>query len=164
MAGSLDDMQRLFMRAMSSITEDAMRIIEVEGLNFIKKNFRDQGFHGESFEKWQERKKTDSRGRDKTRYRTNRRGNIGELTKFGRKEQGRAILTGHRSGGDKLRNSLRARRQGLKNIFYTYKAYAETHNEGTDKIPQRQFMGNSPVLNKKIADKIKRTLDRQFKR
>lgn len=163
MAGSLNDLERRLLNAMESITEDSLRIIEVEGLNFIKKNFRDQGFNDASIEKWQERKTTDDRGRDKTRYRTNRRGQIGELTKFGRKEMGRAILTGHNTGGDKLRNSFHARRRNLSIVFYTYKNYAKAHNEGDGVLPKRQFMGESTYLNKKIGDKIKRTLDRALR-
>lgn len=163
MAGNLHDLQQKLMRAMASITEDSMRIIEVEGKNFIKKNFRDQGFTDTSLEKWQERKTTDERGRDKTRYRTNRRGQIGELTKFGRKEVNRAILTGHNTGGNKLRNSIQTRRRNLKIVFYTYKPYAKAHNEGKGHLPKRQFMGNSAYLNKKIGDKIKRTLDRALR-
>ncbi len=163
MAGNLNDLQRLLLKAVVTIKDDALRIIEVEGLNFIKKNFRDQGFNDGSLQKWEERKTTDSRGRDKTRYRTNRRGTIGELTKFGQKEIGRAILTGHNTGGNKLRNSIRARRKNLSIVFYTYKKYGKVHNEGTKHIPQRQFMGNSKYLNKKIGDKIKRTLDRTLR-
>lgn len=32
--------------------------------------------------------------------------------------------------------------------------YAKVHNEGGDKMPQRQFVGNTPKLNKKIIRKI----------
>lgn len=163
MAGNLQELQILLNHAANVIPDQAMRIIEVEGLNFIRKNFQDQGFNDNAIAKWQERKTTDSKGRDKTRYRTNRRGQQGELTKFGQREIGRAILTGHQTGGDKLRNSFRARREHLKVIFYTYKNYAVHHNEGTNKIPKRQFMGKSAYLDRKIEDKIKRTLDQIFR-
>lgn len=163
MAGSLQDLQNLLNRAADLIPDQATRIIEVEGLNFIRKNFQDQGFNDNGLSKWQERKTTDTKGRDKTRYRTNRRGQQGELTKFGQKEIGRAILTGHQTGGDKLRNSFRARREHLKVIFYTYKDYAEYHNEGAPDLPKRQFMGKSAYLDRKIEDKIKRTLDQLFR-
>ncbi|BFO64111.1 phage morphogenesis protein [Chryseobacterium sp. KCF3-3] len=159
MAGSLRDLQRLFDIAAEKIPDQAMRIIEVEGKNFIKKNFQDQGFNDSGLDKWKERKTTDTKGRDKMRYRTNRRGSQGELTKFGQKEVGRAILTGHNTGGDKLRNSFRTRRERLKVIFYTYKEYAEYHNQGTDDLPKRQFMGKSAYLERQIFNKLKRTLD-----
>jgi len=162
MAGNLQELQNLLNQAAERIPDQALRIIEVEGLNFINKNFRDQGFTDSSLQKWQERKTTDGSGRDKMRYRTNRRGSVGELTRFGQKEIGRAILTGHSTGGDKLRNSFHSRRQRLSVIFTTYKGYAGYHNEGTEDIPKRRFMGKSAYLDNKIADKIKRTLDRLF--
>ena len=160
---TLQDLQALLNRAATEIPAQAMSIIEVEGLNFINKNFRDQGFNDTGLEKWKERKTTDRKGRDLTRYRTNRVGNVGDLTKFGRENQGRAILTGHNTGGDKLRNSFKARREHLKVIFYTYKDYAQYHNEGTEDLPKRQFMAKSAYLDQKIHDKIKRTLDQLFR-
>jgi len=159
MAGSLRDLQRLFDIAAEKIPDQAMRIIEVEGKNFIKKNFQDEGFNDSGLEKWRERKTTDTKGRDKMRYRTGRRGSQGELTRFGQKEVGRAILTGHNTGGDKLRNSFRTRRERLKVIFYTYKDYAEYHNQGTEDLPKRQFIGKSAYLERQIFNKLKRTLD-----
>ncbi len=162
MAGSLGDLQNLLNQAAEKIPDKALRIIEVEGKNFITKNFQDQGFTDTSFKKWDERKTTDRKGRDLTRYRTNRKGNAGDLTKFGRENQGRAILTGHNTGGDKLRNSFHTRREKLQVIFTTYKEYGEFHNEGGEHLPKRQFIGKSAYLDGKIADKIKRTLDQLF--
>lgn len=159
----LKELQNMLDRAAKEIPEKALSIIEVEGLNFIKKNFKDKGYNDNGLEQWKPRKTTDRKGRDLTRYRTNRKGNIGELTKFGRKNKSRAILTGHNTGGDKLRNSWRARRQKLAVIFFTYKGYAQYHNEGTDKLPKRQFIGKSAYLEGKIQDKIRKTLDQIFK-
>lgn len=160
---TLKELQKLLNKGAAEIPEQAMKIVEVEGLNFIKKNFQDQGFNDNGLEKWKPRKTTDRQGRDLTRYRTNRRGTQGSLTQFGKKEQGRAILTGHNTGGDKLRNSFKARRDKLRVIFYTYKNYAEYHNEGTSELPKRQFIGKSAYLEQKIYDKISKTLDKIFK-
>lgn len=162
MGGNLKDLQKLLDTAAEQIPEQLGKIVQVEGLNFIKKNFQDQGFNDGSLAKWEQRKTTDRKGRDKTRYRTNRRGGIGELTQFGQREQGRAILTGWNTGGDKLRNSFRARRNKLSVIFYTYKDYAEYHNEGTEHMPKRQFMGKSKYLEDKISAKLTKTLDKLF--
>lgn len=159
MAGSLKDLQKLLDKAAEQIPEQLGKIIEVEGKNFISKNFQDQGFNDGSLEKWKPRKTTDKKGRDLTRYRTNRRGAQGDLTVFGKREIGRAILTGHNTGGDKLRNSFRSRRTKLEVIFYTYKDYAEYHNEGAADLPKRQFMGKSKYLEDKIKNKLQRTLD-----
>lgn len=160
---TLKDLQKLLNKAIEEIPEQTMKIVEVEGLNFIKKNFQDQGFNDNGLEKWKSRKTTDRQGRDLTRYRTNRIGSRGSLTKFGLKEQGRAILTGHNTGGDKLRNSFKARRDKLQVTFYTYKDYAEYHNEGTSELPQRQFIGKSAYLEGKIEQKLKKTLDKIFR-
>lgn len=160
---TLKDLQKLLNKAIEEIPEQAMKIVEVEGLNFIKKNFQDEGFNDNGLEKWKPRKTTDRQGRDLTRYRTNRRGTQGSLTQFGKREQGRAILTGHNTGGDKLRNSFKARRDKLQVIFYTYKDYAEYHNEGSDTLPKRQFIGKSTYLEGKIEQKLKKTLDKIFR-
>ena len=165
MAQDLRALQRLLNKAMRDIPKDVPRIIEVEGLAFIKKNFRDQGFNtGTGVKKWKDRKTTDTKGRDITRYRTNRRGKQGALTKFGRKNEGRNILAGHKTGGNKLINSFRARRALSFVRFYTYKGYAGYHNEGTGKMPERSFIKPSRYLDKRIGTKITRTLDMRFKR
>lgn len=156
----LGDLQRLLDRASQMIPDKLPQIIEVEGLNFIKKNFREQAFTDTGKQKWRKRKTTDKDGKDLTRYRTNRRGSRGSLTKFGQREKGRAILVGHNTGGNKLINSFRARRSRQRVVFYTYKNYASIHNEGDGKIPKRQFFGKSAYLDQKIEDKVNREMDR----
>lgn len=159
----LEDLKRKLEQAARELPDKAIAIIEVEGKNFIQKNFQDQGFNDNGLDRWKPRKTTDRKGRDLTRYRTNRKGNVGDLTKFGRENQGRAILTGHNTGGDKLRNSWRARREKLAVVFSTYKGYAKYHNEGTNILPKRQFIGESAYLDGKIKTKIQKTLDQIFK-
>ena len=114
MAG-LDDLQKLLDNAAKVIPDKLPSIIEVEGLNFIKKNFRDEGFNDGSKKAW-EKRQTERDGRDLTRYKTNRVGTAGSLNKFGQREQGRAILVGHDTGGNKLRNSFRARKKDRKSV------------------------------------------------
>lgn len=156
----LGDFQRLLNRASRELPDKLPRIIEVEGLNFIKMNFRKQGYTDTSLQKWQERKKKNPEGKDITRYRTDRVGRRGELTKYGQRNQGRAILVGHRTGGNKLINSFRARRSRQKVVFYTYKGYANIHNEGDGNIPKRQFFGKSNYLDRRIQEKVTREMDR----
>ena len=156
-------LQRLLDRAMRDIAEDVPRIIEVEGLAFINKNFRDQGFNsGSGVQKWKDRKTKDSKGRDNTRYRTNRRGRAGSLNSYGRKIDGRALLVGHRTGGNKLKNSFRATRGKNFVKFITYKGYAEYHNEGKGHMPPRPFMKPSRYLDDKIKNKLTRQLNQRF--
>lgn len=164
MAQDLKALQKLLNKAMRDIPDKVPKIIQVEGLAFIKKNFKDEGFNTSSgVNKWENRKTTDKRGRNITRYRTNRRGRQGSLNKYGRTIQGRALLVGHKSGGNRLGNSFRATTTKNSVRFYTYKAYAETHNEGIGHMPRRQFMGRSFYLTNKIKKKLTRTLDRRFK-
>lgn len=161
---SLEDLQKLLENAAKTIPDKALTIIAVEGKNFVKKNFRDEGFTDRSLKKWEKRKTTDREGRDITRYRTDRTGSKGSLNKYGRQNKDRAILTGHATGGDKLRNSVKSKvNKSSKEVsFYTYKEYAEIHNEGSDDIPQRQFIGPSEYLNSKIEDKLKKEIDKTF--
>ena len=158
----LSEIQKLLDRAAQEIPDKVLKIIGVEGKNFIQKNFRDEGFTDSSTEKWQERKTEDRQGRDITRYRTSRRGKAGNLNKYGSSIKDRAILTGFATGGNKLRNSFRYRVSiGSSQVtFYTYKEYAERHNEGLDGMPKRRFMGKSAYLNTQISKKINKELDK----
>lgn len=163
MANDLRALQRLLNKAMREIPKDVPKIIAVEGLAFINKNFRDQGFNtGTGVKKWKDRKTEDKRGRDITRYRTNRRGRQGSLTKYGRNIRGRALLVGHNTDGDKLKNSFRARQTRNSVHFFTYKDYAEYHNEGIGHMPPRPFMKPSAYLDNRIQNKLTRTLDKRF--
>ncbi len=161
----LGDLEKMLLRAAKEIPDKALTIIEVEGKNFIQKNFQDQGFTDSTFDHWQERQTEDKQGRDITRYRTNRRGKRGALNKYGSSIKDRAILTGQATGGNKLRNSIKSRvLKSVKEVkFYTDKKYAGRHNEGEDGMPKRQFMGKSKYLNTQIANKLTKELDKIFK-
>lgn len=165
MAKELGDLQKLLSRSVKVIPTKVPRIVEVEGLKNISENFKAQGFHtGSGVRKWQGRKKKDDRGRDITRYRTNRVGRRGSLNRYGSKIKDRALLVGHNTGGDKLKNSFKARRGKYYVKFYTYKPYAQAHNEGEGDMPQRQFMGKSKHLEKSIHKKLTKELDKFFKK
>lgn len=162
----LSELQKLLNRAAHEMPNKVLRIIGVEGKNFIAKNFRDEGFTDTSTQKWEERKTEDKQGRDITRYRTSRRGKAGNLNRYGSKNKDRAILTGFGTGGDKLKNSFRYKISlGSSQVsFYTYKEYAQRHNEGLDGMPKRQFMGKSNYLNTQISNKVKKELDKLLKK
>jgi phage gpG-like protein len=145
------------------LENDLLDIIEVEGLNHFEKSFEKQGFDNGGVNEWKARKTTDKRGRDITRYRTNKRGKRGELNSFGRKNTGRAILTGHSTGANKLRHSLKARKISGGIEFSSDKPYAQRHNEGLNGMPKRQFMGASKTLDKNIKKKIDKQLNKIFK-
>ncbi len=157
------DMKILAKKTLRFIDHDLPKIIEAEGLKHIDKSFENEGFTDSSVKKWQPRKTKDKRGRDITRYRSSRVGRKGSLNRYGKRIQGRPILTGHESGGDKLRNSWRAKTMRRQTRFFTYKKYAERHNEGLNGMPKRQMIGPSKVLDKKIEKKIEKQLDIIFK-
>lgn len=158
-------LQKLLTKAMRVMPDKLPRIVAVEGLRFIAGNFKKQGFQtgSNSVNKWKKRRTRDRKNRDITRYRTNRVGTKGSLNRFGSKNKDRAILVGHNTGGDKLKNSFKANRSRKAVKFITYKEYAQKHNEGLDDMKQRQFMGPSKKLNKAIEKKLKKELDKIFK-
>lgn len=156
-------MADVFQELNNFMQRDLPAIVATEGINFIKKNFRDEGFNDTSLKKWAPRKTTNKKGKNNTRYRTNRRGRAGELNQYGRRNQGRAILTGHATGGNKLRNSFRASTTPREVKFITDKVYAEPHNDGETPMPKRQFIGKSAYLERKIEAKIHKTLIRIFR-
>lgn len=157
------DMKKQAKELQEFLANDALEIIAVEGLNHIEEAFDNEGFTDSSLKKWKGRKTTDRRGKDITRYKTNRRGKQGDLNQYGRKNKGRAILTGHATGGDKLRHSYRAEKVNDGVTFHTDKEYAERHNEGKDGMPERKHIGESEILNKKVHKKIDKQLDKIFK-
>lgn len=161
----LNDLQRVFNTMARELPARLPVVVGVEGINFIQKNFRDQGFTDTSLKKWPERKTLDSAGNDITRYRTNRVGRVGNLNKYGSRNVDRAILVGYDTGGDKLKNSIHYRVSANNSTvsFYTHKEYAERHNEGLDGMPKRQFMGRSKYLESRIFSKITRILDNRLR-
>jgi len=163
MAKLSTDMQNRADLTVQFIVKDFPRIVKVEALNHFKKSFVDEGFTDGSLQKWKKRTTIDKNGRNITRYRSNRVGKAGGLNDYGRKTKGRPVLTGFGSGGNKLRNSLKARIENGRVTIYTYKKYAETHNEGDAAMPKREFMGPSRKLDKKIEKEIEKQLDKIFK-
>ncbi len=157
------DMKAFAQQTAQFIDRGLPRIIEVEGLRHIEKSFQNEGFTDSSVKKWRPRKTKDKRGRDLTRYRSNRVGRKGNLNRYGKSLQGRPILTGYNSGGDRLRSSWRAKTRKRQVRFFTYKPYAKKHNEGLDGMPKREMIGPSKILDKKIEKKIEKQLDIIFK-
>jgi len=162
----MDQFERDIIRQAKELQEfmdnDLLDIIEVEGLNHIDEAFENEGFTDSSLVKWKKRKTKDKRGRDITKYRTNKVGKKGSLNSYGRKNEGRAVLHGHNTGGNKLRHSWKANKIKDGVEFSNDKPYAETHNEGNDTTPARPMIKPSKQLDKKIIKKVDRTLDKIF--
>lgn len=119
---------------------DAMGVLAV---NHYTTSFRNQGFTDESLQAWKPRKRTER----------SRMGNRAILVKSGR-----------------LRRSIRSKRFGVFSIkIYTDIPYASVHNNGERsgrgkgfKMPKRQFIGYSGVLNRKIIAKMDVTIKKIF--
>lgn len=119
---------------------DAMGVLAA---NHFTTSFRNQGFTDETLERWQPRKRTER----------SRLGNRAILVKSGR-----------------LRRSIRTKRFGLLAVkILTDVPYASVHNNGERsgrgrgfKMPKRQFIGYSGVLNRKIISKLDVTIKRIF--
>ena len=136
---------------MRRVEKEALEDMEVETANFVKSNFKKQGFQDNSLEPWKSRKTTGPKRRDLL-YR--KRGkHAGKLTRFGHRHKNRAILIGHNSD-NKIRDSFSFFLWGKK-IQVMAKSYAKFHNEGEGNLPKRQMIGKSRHLIKKIKEALK---------
>lgn len=127
-------------------------------VNHFKRSFRDGGFTDSSFKGWKKRKsKKGTYKKDKDKAYKKAIGGLGSLN------VGRAILvkSGH------LKNSIHATNLNYSNLSLVISTsglpYARRHNEGIDKMPKRQFIGNSYKLNTKITDMIAQRIKLAFK-
>jgi len=114
--------------------ERSMILIGNEAKNFFVASFRKQGFDDRNVQPWKPRKKEGKR-------------------------KGRAILV---DSGDLRRSIVRepVNKTQLSVKISTDLPYAKVHNEGTSKMPKRQFMGDSYKLNEMCKKIIISQLDR----
>ncbi len=104
-------------RAIHAAKPELVHAIGVAGLNFIHKNFEDEGFNGTSFVRWKDRVKTPKGGR----Y--------------------RKILTG--AGTAHLKNSFTQTDHATHTTISSDIPYARIHNEGgTINMPSRSVILN----------------------
>lgn len=146
-------MQRLFKSARRLLQTRLPGIVKVEGLDFIHDNFDLQGFDsGNGVERWPARKAPKV-------WRRKAKGGKGSqqlrATKAGArwlKDQNRALLVkrGH------LRRSW-DKDTGAGDAAVTFRStlpYAARHNDGLDGMPERQQIGDSRALDKRIMRKV----------
>ncbi|GAB2586493.1 phage virion morphogenesis protein [Spirosoma areae] len=135
------EFERAAKRAGDFIKNRLPTVVGVEATKHFKESFDNEGFTDESLEKWPditERRKEQKRKKN---------GNMSP------------ILTDSRDLGDSLTWS----EDGDSVVVSSDVVYAKRHNEGTNGMPKRQFMGPSRQLDKKIISKIERELDNIFK-
>lgn len=118
--------------------------------NFFLEAFRKGGFTDVGFKRWKQRRKRIGRGRTSPTL----------------KESSNLTLTG------KLKRSIKVRPATFKlTRIFTNLVYAGIHNFGLQglafgkaafKMPKREFIGNSRVLERKLERRIIREIDRAF--
>jgi phage gpG-like protein len=113
-----------FRRKLEQSQDDFLTIIEVETENFVDDNFEREGYTDTGFTAWQPRKDP---------------------------KNDRKLLN---KSGDLKRAATTARRNHRFVEFILNQPYAQPHNEGSDRMPKRQYIGRSIVLEKKVYDKI----------
>ena len=107
--------------------------------DFFTENFQRQGFLRQALEAWRDVKR-------RTHTRTTPRGQTAA---------GRLILFGETRN---LSRSIDYDTSAGKVVVYSDVHYAPYHNEGTDKIPKRQFIGDSEKLNELVISELNRKL------
>lgn len=101
--------------------------------NFFDESFENKGFTDKKLEKWD------------------------PVYKKGREKERPLVDTGS------LRNNIHADSEGKgEAIVYADTDYAPYQNEGTNDLPQRQFMGNSEVLEEQLEADLHHALDKIF--
>lgn len=140
------------------------------GLNHFTQSFSNQGFTNETFSAWKRRKNKDTK-RGKYQYyqeegTDDRAGKRRRVKGTVRSVIGRGILIGKGTANLRKLRKLRSGRYSIdiKSNPATDK-YARVHNEGLRagrgkgfKMPKRQFVGFSRVMNDKIVRMINRTI------
>lgn len=123
-----------------------------ESVNFFRDSFRKQGFqNGMGLQKWKEVQ----RRIDGTKaYKYPKKKDLGRRT--------RAILVGKGSG--RLKRSIRMAGSSFNRTkIISDLPYSRVHNEGLGRMPKRQFMGRSRMLDLKVNTLIRNRLDKIFK-
>ncbi|WP_347839301.1 hypothetical protein [uncultured Draconibacterium sp.] len=131
-------------RRIPQFVKDLPRIAKVEGLRFISDNFKQQGFETKpgSYKPWKKKK-----------------------------QGSKPTLIGEKRGGTMRRswtNDTTARETQVE--FTSALPYTEAHNDGLQSgrppgfdMPQRQMIGPSDALDKRIQDKFDRMAEDIFK-
>lgn len=141
----MKDLELKLKKAMEYLKADVKKDMGIQAVNHFRKSFRDEGFTDRNVSKWKAVKRS-SNGKGAAR--------------------GRKILTGETK---QLADSIGYRVSPRGVVITSGVRYAKIHNEGgsagrngASKIPQRQFMGKSAVLNRLIAREIQRELNRRL--
>jgi len=139
----------------SDLRREIQRFLDVDGpelaaniaVEKFKENFENEGFFGKKWKEVQRR----TPGTKAHKY----------LSKKRPADTKRKILAG-RTGN--LRNSINYRTEPGKAIVYSDTTYGKYHNEGSGKIPKRQFIGKNKKLETEIFDALDKKVQQIFKK
>ena len=158
---------------------DAVKILGIEGVKHFKKSFVNEGFTDEKLEKWPELKPSTVKRKTKKNGSLakilHQEGHLADAVDWdGDFNKGAVTFKNHRpyaeihnEGGDinqGERSELFTRNRDDKNRF----AKGTTSGKGlsfkarTIEMPQRQFMGESKVLEENVVGIIEKQLDKIF--
>ena len=120
-------------------TNEAPGIIGDMAVEFYKEGFENEGFTDVSLERWKEVKRREN---------PTRPDRIAARAK---------ILTGTTNLRRSIKPYVSAGEVTIRSEAFSKNGfnYAPVHNFGTEKIPQREFVGESETLNEKILQRMK---------
>lgn len=158
-----------------TIRRDIPRVIGNEAVNFVLDNFQRQGFQGESFVPWKKRKKETA----KTRGKPVLTGSSAlKRSIFVKKADEQEVIVGpdgnlpyariHNEGGTitqaaRSETFTRNRKKSGRFKKGTKPGRGFTFRQHTITIPQRQYIGDSPVLRERIKNACINTLKNVLK-
>ncbi len=135
-----DEFRRRFagiqIRLAKAIDDDLPKIIGNRAVKMYKQNFVGEGYFGCKWKDVKRRTHPPKHGKHPADAR-------------------RAILTG-RTGN--LKRSIKARPEKGSVTIYSDADYATYHNDGTNRIPRRQFLGDHPEIKCMVKDEIEKAI------
>ena len=152
-------------QSLKEAEREVMVMLSNQAANYFVKSFRDQGFDGKP---WQEVQRRNSGTNPKTG-----KGYSAYLypkTKgLQRRDSPILVGAGYKIRGGTLRRAVSAMNRtaeisGLKMRMIVDLPYAKYNNEGTDKLPKRQFIGQTQELSEMQRNSIDKIIKKVWKK
>ena len=150
MARSFGEIWKVVDRQMAEVKKTLPKELGKQAQRFFTATFNDQGFTDWSKNRWAE---VNRRIAGTSEYKYPKKG--------ASRRHSRAILVGTgKLRGDVARSMKSATWDRI--TFEVESDYGAYHNEGTERLQQRQFMGHSHTLNNELLETINKRLARVF--
>lgn len=161
-----------FLKLAKEIKEECKSYVGVTALNFFIDSFQKQGFTNSSFEPWQKRSNDTRPGGALLVKSANLRNSLRLL-----KVEENKIIIGTTSPYAKIHNdggtiNIKLTKKARKFFWFMYKISNDTRYKWmaiskkehlTIKMPKRQFIGESQVLNNQLEDWLMLHIEKRFK-